>query len=228
MSAALVYAVYLLQLKQVEMQETVMVVVPRHFIDAGTLLTRHDLELRPIVRAAYDPRMLVRIEDAVGLESVIPLARNEPVMDWKLDKFRLMPGSGQMTFQIPKHYVLSVSDHIRAGDRVNIYVSGEHGSELLFEESVVVASVRSSSHSEVSDPGGSSLAYAARGDYEQLYVSRRQANGAIESINLNLRPEQWLTIDRICKDGQAQLVIAYVPPQIDHSVKEASRAADQG
>ena len=218
-ASVLVYAVYVLQLKQVELQETVQVVVPRHFVDAGELITRQDVELRPLVRAAYDPRMVARYEDVIGLETVIPLAADEPIMDWKLDRHRLMPRGGQLTFQIPKSYVLSVSSHIRAGDRVNVYVSGEEGSRPLFTESVVVASVKTAFNTDAAT-AGSNLTYAARGDYEQLYMSRRQTADAIDTVNLNLTEAQWLQIDRACNDGTSQLVIAYAPPQLqeDHSL----------
>lgn len=46
-------------------------------------------------------------------------------------------------------------------------------------------------------------------DKEGMYASRRDANGSIDSINLNLTEAQWLVLDSACKGGTAKLVIAY-------------------
>lgn len=212
LSCLLVYGIYTLQLKQVELQKNVYVVVPKVFIDAGVMITADLIEYKPILAASYEDQMFTEKEAVIGQETGIALGGSEPILDWKLNKFNLLPNHEQSTFQIPKSYILSISNGIRAGDRVRIYVSGSHPtgeSRKLFSEEVVVASVKSSSNVEVEDVNNSSLLSKANGDLEKLYASRRDANSAIDQINLNLTEKQWLTIDRICKKENTRLVIAF-------------------
>lgn len=213
LSILLVYGVYQLQLKQIEMQEQIKVVVPKQFIAAGKYVSEDMLEYKQLLTAAYHSRMLTNKADAVGLETVIPLGKDEPVLDWKLDKFGLMPTSEQVTFQIPKDYILSIANEVRAGDQVKLFLTGNGTSSLLFPDPITVASVKSSANIEVTDRAETHLLSRARGDYESMYTSRRSANGSIDDINLNLTDDQWLKLDQACREGKGKLVIAYAPAQ---------------
>ncbi|MOA16710.1 hypothetical protein D3C78_1369380 [compost metagenome] len=54
-----------------------------------------------------------------------------------------------------------------------------------------------------------------------MYASRRDANGMIEYLNLNLTESQWLEIDGLCASGNLKLVVAYSPESLNlHSSKE--------
>lgn len=206
----LVYIVYVMQLKHVALQQQIDVVVPVQFVDAGRMLTEQALTYKAIAITSFDKRMFTNKEDVIGQETSIALGEDEPILDWKLNKFSLMPSYEQSTFQIPKSYILSISNGIRAGDKVRIYTSSEHGaSRRLFAEEIVVASVKSASNVEVDDISHSSLLAQVQGDEEQLYTSRRNANASIDAINLNLTEEQWLTIDALCQDEGVKLVIAF-------------------
>ncbi|HUC93052.1 MAG TPA: SAF domain-containing protein [Paenibacillus sp.] len=212
LAAALVYGVYELQLRQIDLQETVRVVVPVRFIPAGERLTEKELGWKAIAKASFEPGMLRSMDQAAGMETAIPIGEGEPILDWKLDRFRLLPNRDELTFQIPKAYVLSVSSGIRAGDRVMLYVSGEGAvSERLFDAPVTVASVKTSANLEIDDPQNSNLLSMASGNRERMYASRRDANGTIDVVNLNLTEEQWLRIDGLVKDGKAKLVVAFSP-----------------
>jgi hypothetical protein len=212
LAGGLVYGIYLLQLRQVQLQQTVDVVVPKDYISAGTMLTDNLLEYRPMYKGAVDPQMVTRIEDVVGLETVVPLGTKEPLLDWKLDRLRLFPREGQSTFQIPRPYILSISNGVRAGDRVRIYASGggdANGGSPLFAHDIAVASVKTANNAEVDSPKHSTLLSKAHGDQEKMYISRLETSGAIEQVNLNLTEEEWLRIDRLCGKGGAKLVIAF-------------------
>jgi len=211
LSGVLIYCVHELQLRQIELQETVRVVAPVRFIPAGERLSSDALGFRTISKASFMPGMVTDPHAIVGMETVVPLGRDEPVLDWKLDRFRLLPRRGESTFQIPKEYILSVSNGLRAGDKALVYVSGEVESGRLFPEPVTVAAVKTAANLEIDDPQHTGLVSRATGDYEQLYLARRNANGAIDAVNLNLTEEQWLRIDNLCRGGRAKLVIAYVP-----------------
>lgn len=219
LSGVLVYVLHTMQVIQAEEQQLVRVVVPEEFVDAGKLLTADMLALKSIASSSYDERMFQEMSEVVGLEAGIALGQDEPILDWKLNRFHLLPNEEQSTFQIPKSYILSVSNGIRAGDRVRLYLSStELGgpSGLLFDEEIVVASVKTAANVEVDDVQHSSLLAKVSGDEEQLYMSRRYANAAIDQINLNLTEPQWLKIDQLCRQDHVKLVIAYTS-SYDHS-----------
>ncbi|MFC5704387.1 SAF domain-containing protein [Cohnella faecalis] len=210
LSGMLVYGVYWLQLRQVKERETTGVVVPNRFIPAGTTLTRESLQLLSLPKAAVTDEMVTDLLEAVGMETAAPLGESEPLLRWKVDRFRLMPKKGQATFLIPRDYVRSIGSGIRAGDRAVVYISGEDmPSRRMFADPVVVAGVKTASNLEIDDPKNPNLLSMANGNKEGMYASRRDANGTIDAINLNLTEEQWLQIDTACKSGKAKLVIAF-------------------
>ncbi|MFD0673970.1 flagellar biosynthesis protein FlgA [Cohnella sp. GCM10027633] len=223
LSGLLVYGVYALQLRQIKLEETVSVVVPKRFVPVGTMLEEGDLKTMPLPRGAVSEQMLTSAADAVGMEASVPLGGEEPLLRWKLDKYRLLPRQGEATFQIPREYVKSISNGIRAGDGVAIYVSGESEdapSRRLFAGEVVVAAVKTAANVEIDDPKNSNLLSMASGDKESMYASRREANGAIDSINLNLTEAEWLELDTVCKGGSAKLIIAFQASSIDEKGDE--------
>ncbi|MEK0317095.1 SAF domain-containing protein [Cohnella sp. 56] len=210
LSGLLVYGVYLLQLRQIRLTETAEVVVPRQFVPAGTALEREMLTTLRLPSGAVTAEMITEMSEAAGLEASAPLGGGEPLLRWKLDKFRLLPRRGEATFQVPRDYVKSVSSGIRAGDRAIVYLSADGlASRRLFDEPVIVAAVKTAANQEIDNPKSSNLLSMAEGDKERMYASRRDANGSIDAVNLNLTEAQWLALDNACKDGAAKLVIAY-------------------
>ena len=216
LSGVLVYCIYVLQLKQIELQETVEIIVPSRFVATGEQMTSDMLTTKWIAKASYEPEMIISAADVVNLETSVPLGEGEPILAWKISPYRLMPKRDQSTFQIPREYVLSVSNGIRAGDQVVLYVSGDESvSSRLFDQLVTVASVKTSGNLEVDDPKNPNLLSLADGDLQKMYASRRDANAMIDYVNLNLTEEQWLQIDQLCKQGGHKLVIAYSPMSMD-------------
>lgn len=216
LSGMLVYGVYWVQLKQVKQQETVGIVVPRQFVPMGATLSLDGLEIKYLPRGAVTEEMVVDPAEVVGLEAVAPLGAGEPLLRWKLDRYRLLPGAGEATFQIPREYIKSISNGIRAGDRVIVYVSDTAASSRrLFPRPIVVAGVKSAANQEIDNPRNPNILSMAEGDKERMYASRREANGTIDAINLNLSEEQWLSIDAVCKTGQAKLVVAFAANAVD-------------
>ncbi|MDF2926654.1 MAG: hypothetical protein K0R57_5568 [Paenibacillaceae bacterium] len=209
LSLLLVYGVYLLLIRQVELQETVQVVVPKDFIPAGTLISSDMLEYKTLVHGAVHNGTLRSMEEVVGMESLIPLGTSEPILGWKVDRFNLLPGPDQATFPIPKEYVLSIPGGIRAGDKIVVYASGKLGTVRLLPREIAVASVKSSANTEVDNPDQSNLLGKLNNDREKMYASRRDANGAVEQLNLNLTEEEWQVIDQACSSKLNRLVIAF-------------------
>ncbi|MFS0723754.1 flagellar biosynthesis protein FlgA [Paenibacillus sp. 1P07SE] len=216
LSGVLVYSIYVLQLKQIELQETVQIIVPSRFVATGEQLTADMLTTKWIAKASYEQEMILSAAEVVSLETAVPLGEGEPILSWKVSPYRLLPKRDESTFQIPRDYVLSVSNGIRAGDRVVLYISGEEtASSRLFDQLVTVASVKTSGNLEVDDPKNPNILSLANGDREKMYASRRDANAMIDYVNLNLTEEQWLRIDQLCKQGGHKLVIAYSPMSLD-------------
>ncbi|KIL38869.1 flagellar basal body P-ring biosynthesis protein FlgA [Gordoniibacillus kamchatkensis] len=214
-SIALVYGVYVLQVRQIALQQTVRVLVPKDFIRAGSVITEDLLEFKPIFSASYTPSMIKEPARIVGQETVVPLGRGEPVLAWKLNRFHLLPHPNEATFQVPKEYILSVSNGIRAGDRVVLYASSaDGGSKRLFNTDITVASVKTSGNVEIDNPKSPNLLSKAEGDEVKMYLSRMEANGSIDQVNLNLTEEQWMTIDRLCSTKKTKLVIAFTASSI--------------
>lgn len=212
LSAALVYGLYVLQRQQLERQETIAVVAPKRFIAAGERIGSGDLEVVRLPVGVFSGEMVTELDRAVGKEAAIPLGKGEAILDWKFNDHYLQPRSEESTFQIPKDYIRSVSNGIRAGDRVLLYASGEEGeSRRIFRQPVVVASVKSSANIEIDSLEQSHLLSMANNNQDGMYVARRDANAMIEYVNLNLTETQWLEIDRLCKSGASKLVIAYSP-----------------
>lgn len=186
------------------------VVIPKRFIAAGERLGASDLELTRLPLDAFRDEMVTSIGKAAGKEAAIPLGKGEALLDWKFNDYYLLPRSGESTFQIPKDYIRSISNGIRAGDRVLLYVSGAEGdSRRVFSAPVVVASVKSSANVEVDSLEQSHLLSLADDNRDGMYVAKRDANAMIEYLNLNLTEAQWLEMDELCKGGDNKLVVAY-------------------
>ncbi|WP_054026783.1 SAF domain-containing protein [Bacillus sp. FJAT-28004] len=216
LSASLVYGMYELQRIQIQQEETVAVLVPKRFIGAGERLKEGDLEYILVPQASYVSDMVIKLEQATGKETMIPLGKGEPLLLWKVDDYYLQPRRTESTFQIPKEYIRSISNGIRAGDKVLLYASGEASPSMrLFPKAVTVASVKTSGNVEIDNIENPNLFSLAEGNKEQMYASRREANGMIDYLNLNLTEEQWLQLDSLCKGGSLKLVVAYSPASLD-------------
>ncbi|WEK55177.1 MAG: SAF domain-containing protein [Candidatus Cohnella colombiensis] len=210
LAGVLVYGVYLLQLRQLQQEEMIEVWVPKQFIATGTMITSEHLRTMFIPRSVVTIEMVTDVAEVVGLEAAAPLGEGEPLLLWKLDKYRLLPNREQSTFQIPKEYVKSISNGIRAGDQVLVFVSDKDAlSKRLFSEAIVVAAVKTAANLEIDNPKNPNLLNMVNDNEEGMYASRRDANGTIDVINLNLTESQWLELDSICKAGTAKLVISF-------------------
>jgi hypothetical protein len=74
--------------------------------------------------------------------------------------------------------------------------------------------VKTSGNIEIDNPKTSNLLSKAEGNEEKMYISRFEANGPIDQVNLNLTEEQWMTIDRLCSTKKTKLVIAFAASSI--------------
>lgn len=210
LSVCIVYGIYELQMQRLQAEEQIPIVVPSRWIEAGQLIESDDLGWRSIAMSAFHEDMYDSMEVLIGQEALIPLGYDEPILSWKLNRFALHPSSDEATFQIPQDYIKSISNGIRAGDQVWIYSSGEEVvPSKVFDELITVASVKTAANHEVDSIPNSNIQAMANNNKESMYASRREANGMIEYINLNLTEQQWMTIEQLCISKEVQLVIAY-------------------
>jgi Flp pilus assembly protein CpaB len=206
-AAALVYAVYIVLLRQVEMQEKTHVIVPSRFIAPGTVITEEMLGVRPMLAASVDEQMVTAPEEVIGKQALIPLGAGEPILAWKLTSLMLLPRANESMFEIPKSYILAISAGIRPGERVRIYLSSETGGRRLLAEDVYVATVKlSNAGRDDSDPAVQADSLAGHNHRQVIALFSGQY---VERIDLNLTEEQWLLIDSACREPEnGRLVIA--------------------
>lgn len=209
-SAILVVALYQLQEQHLIKKQEVRVIAPKQFIPIGHVLKREDLKFVSISHRDVSKELSHNLLSLVGKAAIVALGKDEPIRTWKLATNPIVPKEHEATFQIPRSYLFSISNEIRSGDRVQVFVSSPNGnSELLFPQSVVVASVKTSNNQEVIDKVEASLPNQFRSNEEALLSNRRNANGLIDYVNLNLTELQWLAIDRLCKSGSARIALAF-------------------
>lgn len=211
-SILLVYGLYNLQVRHIQEKQSIAIYVANDWLQAGHIITQADIKQMQYPSNMVTKEMILQSEQLINRELVIPLGKEEPFTNWKINEFHLLPKQGEATFQIPSYYIKSLANDLRAGDYVFIYASGDHApSNKLFDMPIKVASVKTSTNAEVESVYGNELDALLRSNQHELYQHRRKTNGVIEYINLNLTEEQWLTVDALCKDGQAQLIVAYTP-----------------
>lgn len=209
-SAILVVALYQLQEKYLNKKQEVRVIAPDQFIPIGHVLKREDLKFVAISHQDESIEMSRNLIPLVGQVAIVALGKDEPIRTWKLSANPIVPREHEATFQIPKSYLFSISNEIRSGDHVQVFVSSPNGSsELLFPQPVVVASVKTSNNQEVEDKVEAGLPNQFRSNDAAVARNRRNANGLIDYVNLNLTEFQWLAIDRLCKSGSARIALAF-------------------
>lgn len=212
LSGLIVYGMYRLQGQYIRSEQTVPIYVANQWLQAGHIITSTDLKQVQYPLSLVTEDMLIHSDELINKELVIPLGKEEPFISWKLNTFHLLPKLDEATFQIPVTYIKSVANDIRAGDYVYIYASGHDvASNKLFNEPVKVAAVKTSTNTEVESVAINDVGSTLDSNSFELYQHRRKASGVIEYINLNLTEPQWLAIDELCKDGNAQLIVAFTP-----------------
>lgn len=190
-------------------QQKVWVLAPSHFLPVGHVITASDVTRIIVFRDGVTDEVARSKRALVGRMVAVAIGKHEPFLRWKVTRNAAMPRGEERTFQIPKSYLFSVANELRAGDAVYVYVSSRDGSKQLFPDPVRVHAVKTAANQEVTDLDGTPFSGAFQSNEQARMASRRNANGAIESVNLNLRAEQWLQIDQMCKEGAAHIALAY-------------------
>ncbi len=122
--------------------EMVALVVARRTIEPGEVLSLSDLEVRDWISSLAPEGAVLDLDDAVGKEISVPLAKNAPVTDLNFRDMSQLSDipSGHVAVSVPITERLGVPAGIEVGSRVVAYRVKEGTSDLICGDALVVAS----------------------------------------------------------------------------------------
>lgn len=122
--------------------ETVALVVARRTIEPGEVLSLSDLEMRDWISSLAPEGAVLDLNDAVGREISVPLAKNAPVTDLNFRDMSQLSDipSGHVAVSVPITEKLGIPVGIEVGTRVVAYRAKDGESELICGNAIVLAS----------------------------------------------------------------------------------------
>jgi Flp pilus assembly protein CpaB len=159
MMAASVYAYSWYAGEIDEQVQTTQVLMPSRLIASGETIDSGMLRNVPVPIDAVQGAALKRPEDVLGRTAVVPIGPEEQILPWKIADVQLTPSDGERYISFKTDEVTNVSNMIRKGDRVDVWVEfteakqigGEWLGAIKIIEGLLVASVRTSEGAEVAD-----------------------------------------------------------------------------
>lgn len=155
---------------------TMRTLKPLKPLQAGDIISSENVQSVLIPITAHDPNAILDLEGIRGQKLKVPLSTNEEFMPWKLANSLLLPSSGQRYYSFKTDALQNVSNMVRRGDRVNVWVEFDTprrfvdanggkqwvGSVKLLEN-LLVAEVKSAEGAEIVDANGSGGAFSSIG-----------------------------------------------------------------
>jgi hypothetical protein len=155
---------------------TMRTLKPLKPLQAGDVISNDNVQSVLIPISAHDPNALMDIEAIRGKKLKVPLSTGEEFTAWKLADAILAPNSAQRYYAFKTDALQNVSNMIRRGDRVDVWVefdtprrSGDEktgkqwiGSVKLLEN-LLVADVKSAEGVEIVDAPESGGAFSSIG-----------------------------------------------------------------
>ncbi|WP_309122380.1 RcpC/CpaB family pilus assembly protein [Paenibacillus sp.] len=138
---------------------TVEAIMPTRLIASGETVDASMVRRVRIAEAALAADALRDEADIIGRSAVAPIGPNETFASWKLADRQLTPGAGERYVSFPTDDVKNVSNMLRRGDLVDVWVEfdapatlgGVPRGALKVIEGLRVASVRSTEGAEITD-----------------------------------------------------------------------------
>lgn len=129
--------------------EMVALVVARRTIEPGEVLSLSDLEMRDWISSLAPEGAVLDLNDAVGREISVPLAKNAPVTDLNFRDMSQLSDipSGHVAVSVPITERLGIPAGIEVGTRVVAYRANDGESELICGNAIVLASPGTSASS---------------------------------------------------------------------------------
>jgi Flp pilus assembly protein CpaB len=159
MMAASVYAYSWYAGEVDEQVQTTQVLMPTRLIASGETIEAGMLRNVSVPIDAVQETALNRPEEVLGKTAVVPIGPEEQILPWKLADVQLTPRDGERYISFKTEEVTNVSNMIRRGDRVDVWVEfaeakqigGEWLGAIKIIEGLRVASVRTAEGAEVAD-----------------------------------------------------------------------------
>ncbi|WP_199624422.1 Flp pilus assembly protein CpaB [Paenibacillus alkalitolerans] len=183
MMAASVYG-YSWYANRVEKQiDTTAALMPARLIASGEIIDASMLRKATVPVNALQPGAVTKAADVVGKTAVAPIGPEEQILPWKLADDQITPRDGERYISFKTDDVANVSNMIRRGDRVDVWVEfseakeigGELVGSLKIIEGLRVAGVRTAEGAEVTDTASLDAAFQPTGRQHQRV--RGAANG---------------------------------------------------
>lgn len=199
-SIALVAALYYVDhayATQINIEE---IVVAKTFIPANTVLAKEHLVIKKYPKIAITDEMRRTEAELVGLETNVPIGKDNVIYIWQTSKQSLNPKDNEIIVKIPKDYLLSVPGSLRRGDMVTITANDPDSKEsFVVFDNIRVAYVKQGANAEVvsvQQPNAQGVVSPTSNKeaYEQY---RFNASGVVADIELLLTLEQWKVLDEL-------------------------------
>jgi hypothetical protein len=155
---------------------TMRTLKPLKPLQVGDIVTSDNVQSVLIPITAHDPNALTELDAIRGKKVKVPLSTGEEFVAWKLSDAILVPNQGQRYYSFKTDALQNVSNRVRRGDRVDVWIEfdtprrfidnkGEKqwiGSVKLLEN-LLVADVKSTEGTEISDANEGGAAFSALG-----------------------------------------------------------------
>jgi hypothetical protein len=155
---------------------TMRTLKPLRALQVGDIISRENVQSVLIPITAHDPNAIIELDGILGKKLKVPLSTNEEFMPWKLASSLLAPRAGQRYYSFKTDALQNVSNMVRRGDRVNVWVefdtprrivdtnNGKQwvGSVKLLEN-LLVADVKSAEGAEIVDINGGGGVFSSIG-----------------------------------------------------------------
>jgi hypothetical protein len=155
---------------------TMRTLKPLRPLQAGDVISDENVQSVLIPITAHDPSALVNLESIRGKKLKVPLSTGEEFVAWKLADAILTPNANQRYYAFKTDALQNVSNMIRRGDRVDVWVEFETPRRYVDEkgdgqwigsvkllENLLIADVKSAEGAQIVDGYESVGAFSSLG-----------------------------------------------------------------
>lgn len=166
----------------------VTTIMPSRLLNVGEIIDSSMLRHVSIPVDAHRNDAIVDADTLIGMTVIIPVGSSEEFVSWKLSKQHNVPVDGERYYAFPTDSLTNVSNMVRRGDRVDVWVEFPqsvlvemedklwHLSAVKIIENLHVAHVKSNEGFEITDGSDNTLGLYA-GDASLLSSHRNNSNG---------------------------------------------------
>ena len=155
---------------------TMRTLKPLKPMQVGDIISTENVQSVLIPITAHDSKAIIDIEGIRGKKLKVPLSTSEEFTPWKLTDNLIAPNSGQLYYSFKTDALQNVSNMVRRGDRVDVWVEFDKPHHLVdgtggkqwvgsvkLLENLLVADVKSAEGAEIVDTNSSGNAFSSLG-----------------------------------------------------------------